>query len=255
MKSIAFSLQKGGCGKTSVSVSVAAQLARAGDTLLVDADPQGNTTAWVGPAELSAELSGVLYEQYKAQAAIVKTATPGLWLLPTAGQGGSLKTFIERSAAGDPFCMQRIADEAASLGFRYMVIDLSPAFGTFERAAVTAADEVVTPVTPEQFCMDGLQIFIENLADARKKLRSCKPAYNKLVVTALNKSFKRHVVLFDNIQKILSDMQIYDIPQDQVFGNAQVLRRTVQEIQAAKPETLAAIELLAKDLAGAGEAA
>jgi len=255
MKTFAFSLQKGGSGKTSVSVSVAAELAKKGDTLLVDADPQGNASAWVGPEEISAELAGVLFEEYKVQAAIVKTATPGLWLLPSAGQGGNLKKFIERGAADNPFCMQALADEAAGLGFRYMVIDLSPAFGTFERAAVTAADEVVTPVTPEQFCLDGLRIFAENLADARKKLRSGKPVYNKLVVTALNKSFKRHVGLFRTIQKAAGGMKVYVIPQDQVFGNVQVLRQTVQATGAAKAETLEAIELLARDLADLAGAA
>jgi chromosome partitioning protein len=162
MRTIAFSLQKGGSGKTSVSVSVAAELARMGDTLLIDADPQGNASAWIGPEEITAELAGVLYEEYKAEAAIVKTATPGLWLLPSAGQGGNLKKFIERGAADNPFCMRSLMDEAAGLGFRYVAIDLSPAFGTFERKAVTAADEVVTPVIPEQFCLDGLQIFTEN---------------------------------------------------------------------------------------------
>jgi chromosome partitioning protein len=248
MRTIAFSLQKGGSGKTSISVSVAAELARQGDTLLVDADPQGNATAWIGPGEVSAELAGVLFEEYKAQAAIVKTATPGLWLLPSAGQGGNLKKFIERGAADNPFCMQQLADEAAGLGFRYMVVDLSPAFGTFERTAVTAADEVVTPVLPEQFCLDGLQIFAENLTDARKRLRSDKPVYNKLVVTALNKSFKRHAGIFNSIRKANAGMNVYVIPQDQIFGNVQVLRQTVQATGAAKPETLEAIEILARDL-------
>jgi len=248
MKTVAFSMQKGGSGKTSVSVSVAAELAKQGDTLLVDADPQGNATAWIGPDEISKELAGVLFEEYKVEAAIVKTQTPGLWLLPSAGQGGNLKKFIERGAADSPFCIQALADEASGLGFRYMVIDLSPAFGTFERCAVIAADEVVTPVTPEQFCLDGLRIFGENLADARKKLRSGKPVYNKLVVTALNKSFKRHMGLFRMLKESVSWMKVYVIPQDQIFGNVQVLRQTVQATGAAKAETLEAIELLAKDL-------
>ena len=248
MKTVAFSLQKGGSGKTSISVSIAAELAKQGDTLLVDADPQGNASAWIGPEEIGAELAGVLFEEYKAEAAIVKTTTPGLWLLPSAGQGGNLKKFIERGAAENPFCMQALVDEVLGLGYRYMVIDLSPAFGTFEREVVTAADEVVTPITPEQFCLDGLRVFAENLADARKKMRSGKPEYNKLVVTALNKSFKRHVGLFRTIQQAASGMNIYVIPQDQIFGNVQVLRQTVQATGAAKRETLEAIELLARDL-------
>jgi chromosome partitioning protein len=250
MKTVAFSLQKGGSGKTSVSVSIAAELARAGDTLLIDGDPQGNATAWIGPEEISGELAGVLYEEYPAEAAIVKTATPGLWLLPTAGQGGNLKKFIERGAAEDPFCMRSVLDAARGMGFRFAVIDLSPSFGTFEREAVTAADEVVTPVLPEQFCIDGLRIFQDNLSDACRKLRGAT-AYNKLVVTALNKSFKRHVYILEAIQRAALGMKVYVIPQDQVFGNVQVTRRTVQETGEAKAETLEAIAALARDLAEA----
>jgi chromosome partitioning protein len=228
---------------------VAAELARSGDTLLIDADPQGNASAWIGPEEIGAELAGVLFEEETAEKAIVKTAVPGLWLLPTAAQGGNLKKFIERGAAENPFCMKALVEAVSAMGFRFVVLDLSPAFGTFEREAVTAADEVVTPVTPEQFCLDGLRVFEENLADARRKLRS-GTEYNKLVVTALNRSFKRHEIILETIRRGVGGMKVYVIPQDQAFGNAQVVRQTVQESGWAKRETLEAIAALARDLGG-----
>jgi hypothetical protein len=61
--------------------------------------------------------------------------------------------------------------------------------------------------------------------------------------------------LFRTIQKAAGAMKVYVIPQDQIFGNVQVLRQTVQETGAAKAETLEAIALLARDLSGMAGAA
>ncbi|GHT47548.1 hypothetical protein AGMMS49936_08500 [Endomicrobiia bacterium] len=61
MKTIAISLQKGGTGKTSLAVSLAAQLSTYGDTVLIDADPQGSASTWIGSQTLESELAGVLY--------------------------------------------------------------------------------------------------------------------------------------------------------------------------------------------------
>ena len=63
MKTYTFAIQKGGTGKTSVSVSVAVELAKFGRTILIDADPQGNTTDWMNLPSLQYELSDVLSDK------------------------------------------------------------------------------------------------------------------------------------------------------------------------------------------------
>ena len=63
MKTYTFAIQKGGTGKTSVSVSVAVELAKLGRTILIDADPQGNTTDWMNLPKLEYELSDVLSDK------------------------------------------------------------------------------------------------------------------------------------------------------------------------------------------------
>ena len=100
MKTITFAIQKGGTGKTSVSVSIAGELALAGKkTLLVDADPQGNSTGWIFP-EIEYEFADVILGKASLNQAIKQTAVENLFILPTAGLGGSLRDFSQ-TATGD----------------------------------------------------------------------------------------------------------------------------------------------------------
>lgn len=247
MKTIALSLQKGGTGKTSLAVSLAAELAVRGKTLLVDCDPQGNASAWTGPENLMAELAGVLFKKYPLMRAITQTAVPGLSLLPSAGLGGELKIFMERQAPAEPFCMQDLIADIQTQGFRFCVVDLSPAFGTFERETVTACDEVITPIMPDPFGIDGLQIFAVNLEDARRKLHSQKPAYAKIVISALDNRIKQHGSILESMQE--TGFSVYTIPVDQVFRRAQTAHKPIQSRDMdAKPETLNAIRNIAADI-------
>jgi chromosome partitioning protein len=246
MKTIAVSLQKGGVGKTSLSVSLTAELASiSGATLLIDADPQGNASAWIGAETLAYELADVLLERATLEKAIVKTETPGLFLLPTAGLGGDLKAFSESQAKDDPFCVRRLIKEAAALGYIYTVIDLSPGWGAIERAAVIAADEVLTPVLGDSFAIDGLQIFADNLKTLRRRMETDKPIYNKIVVNAIDGRIKQHrEVLTDIKNNAGENLKIYEIPVDPAFRMAQRKHITLQALTAIKADTRAALSAI-----------
>jgi chromosome partitioning protein len=247
MKTIAIALQKGGTGKTSLAVSLAAELAKHADTVLIDADPQGNASAWIGPETIKAELAGVLFKKYPLQSAIVAAATERLSLLPSAGLGGELKVFSEMAAPREPFCMQDMLKDL-SAAYRYAVIDLSPSFGSLEGAALIAADEVVTPIMPDPFGIDGLQIFASNLADLRVRMHTQKPAYKRTVISAIDGRIKQHGEIIETITDGAGTQRIYTIPVDQVFRRAQTVHKTIQDVGDAKRETLAALETLAEDL-------
>ena len=93
MKTITFGIQKGGTGKTSISISVASQLAIDGKkTIILDADPQGNATGWI-IKELSHELADVLFNSCQVEEAIQKTSIENLFIMPTAGLGGDLRLY------------------------------------------------------------------------------------------------------------------------------------------------------------------
>ena len=248
MKVIAFSMQKGGVGKTSLSVSLAAELAaETGSVLLIDADPQGSASGWIGKEEIDAELSDVLFAKTKLKDAIVKTDTTGLSLLPTAGLGGELNLYSKTLASQQDRCIKKITKEAATMGFQYCIIDMSPSFGALEWAVFMATDEVITPIFPDSFAADGLEVFAGNLTQFRNDKETTKPFYKRLIVNALDKRIPQHS---ENLAKIkqAGAFSVYEFPVDPVFRKAQAAGITIQDFDKTKPETQAELHRLALDI-------
>jgi chromosome partitioning protein len=252
MKTIAIALQKGGTGKTVLSVSLAASLARnyPGRVLLIDCDPQGNSTEWTCTSELNAELASVLLGKSTLKAAIIQSAFPGLSVLPTAGLGGELKIWDEGQGSRKPYAMRELIKGAASLGFKYCILDLSPGFGAIERAALVAADEVITPIMPDPFGISGLEIFTKNLKDLRNDLDSPKPEYRRIIINAVDNRIKQHGEIVEAMRTDAADFRLYVFPVDQVFRRAETEHRSIYDMGAAKKDTLDELDRLAADAGG-----
>jgi chromosome partitioning protein len=243
---------KGGVGKTSLSVSLAAELAKGSRTLLLDFDPQANTTAWTAPdsAPLVAELADVLERRTAAKDAIIHTDTPNLDLLPTFGLAGNLKRYVENN--GELYInseVKALRAEVARLGYQYCVIDLSPAFGKLERAAIIEASEVITPLLADRFSLDGLQAIATNLTELQSLVEKPIAEYKRIIINGLDRRIKRHGEITEKV-KAEMPQTVYTIPIDQVFFRAQTGSRTIQSLDA-KAETLKEIGRLAKDIAEA----
>jgi chromosome partitioning protein len=248
MKTIAFSIQKGGVGKSSLSVSLAAELAKeTGAVLLIDADPQGSASGWIGPKEVQTELSDVLFGKATLDKAVFKTATPGLSLLPTAGLGGELNLYSKTLASQQDRCIKKITRDAAALGYRYCILDMSPAFGPLEWACFLAADEVITPVLPDSFAADGLEVFAGNLAQFRTDKEAEKPFYRRVIVNALDKRIPQHG---DTLAKVKTQdaLTVYEFPVDPAFRKSQAAGITIQDLTGTKPETRTELHRLAADI-------
>jgi len=248
LKTIACMIQKGGVGKSSISASLAAELAQTGNVLFIDADPQSNSSTWLGPEELSLELSDVLYGKAELERAILKTGTPGLNLLPSAGLSGELNLYAKTKAVEDQKCFRRLVKAAAALGYRHIVFDTSPGFSSLERAVFMAADELVVPLEADSFAMDGLQIFSEHLKQFREYEEQDKPHFNKIVVNKIDKRIAQHEEILEQIRAYSGTFEIYEIPVDQAFKKCQRARLTIQEWTGTKADTLAAIKKLAADI-------
>jgi cellulose biosynthesis protein BcsQ len=251
MKTTAFHLQKGGVGKTTLSVSTAWELSQFGRTALVDADPQGNSSNWLIREDLQEyvqhELADVLYGRVELHRTMVQAAE-NLDVVPTFSVGGELKQYGENKASEKPFRFMDLVEELADLGYEYGVFDLSPGMHRLEQTILLAVDEVVIPMTPDTFSLDGIETFREAVKDIEKSYRLQKPIRrNRIVVNALNRSVRQHRDVWTAIST-REDHDVYTVGQDPVFRKAQHWQTPAQEVGGAdrmKPEVRTELQRLA----------
>jgi chromosome partitioning protein len=253
MKVLSLALQKGGVGKTSLAVTLAAELARnGGGVCLIDADPQGNASGWLH-YEVEVELADLLFaiaagERPDVRAAGVQLAWEGLALIPTKGLEGRLRLFAETTAAGKPNVLKALTRALGAEGYRYIVVDTSPNFGPLEKACLLASDEVITPTAGDVFGPDGLLIFAENVKRLRADYETEKPGYRRVVVNALDRRIPQHEKALADIKANAGGLEIYTIPTDPAFRKAQARGAVVQALGDAKEATKAEIARLAADI-------
>jgi chromosome partitioning protein len=252
MKTICFALQKGGVGKSSLSMALAGELATAyGPTILIDGDPQGNITGQLYPNIENNELADLLFDiaegnEPDLKNAVCKTMFSNLSIIPTAGLDGRLRLYSETLASGNPWAMDDLIKALADWGFKYCVIDTSPAFGPLEKSALLAADECLTPLMGDVYGQDGLAIFAENLKQLRKSQRSEKPRYNTIIFNAFDRRITLHGRILDALKKEAQGMDLYCFPTDPIYRWAQDASTVIQALSGAKEETKAELSRLAK---------
>lgn len=219
-KTVAFHLQKGGVGKTTISGTLACQSALSSKkTLIIDCDPQGNVSSWFLQSAPKFELADVLQGKCFVGDAIVKIPNiDNLYILPTFGIGGTLKIYSETKLAEEPYVLQDLVSEV-SKDFDRVILDLSPGLGMLERAALIASDEVVTPMTSEVFSLDGLEIFIHELQKLRKNMRSAVK-HNKIIINSYDTRIKQHRDIYAAALES-GNYKVYLIPVDPIFRKSQ----------------------------------
>ena len=247
MKTITFALQKGGTGKTSISVSTAVQLAENGKkVLLIDADPQGNATTWLGIDTISVELADVLMKKNSAKDAIINTKVDNLFIIPTASLDSDLRLYSKTLATQQPFIIKHLCREIKE-DFDFLIIDTSPAFGALEESCFLASDEAITVLNIDEFSSDGLITFMQNIDSLKDRYDTDKPKMNKII---LNSRDLRLVQQADYLEKIktATDSKLYIVPVDQAFRKAQSVHVPVQYLEGTKKETLSVIQELSSDI-------
>ena len=246
MKRICVAIQKGGVGKTTVSVNLAAELAKKNKVVILDADPQGNSTSSLIDS-FEHELADILYGNVAVDEAIYETTIKNLYIIPTAAidekGNNQLKKYRANEASGNPFAFADITDALAEMGFDFCIYDTSPNFDDFEENIMAATDETLAVVMPDIFSQDGLQIFENNLQNFKKRKRVNNPVFKTFIFNAVNLSTKMAKDILAQLSN--SELNYVTVPQDQNFRKAQGVRQTIQQF-GAKPDTLTAFQKLAK---------
>lgn len=158
--------QKGGVGKTTTVINLGACLGAAGERiLLVDCDPQGNTTGGLGLGTATCGLYDVLIDDVPATHAVMRTRTPGVDLMPStpelAGSELELLDIEERTGR------LREVLEPLRGWYRYILLDCPPSLGLITLNALVAADDVLVPVQCEYLALEGLARLMATLDRVR----------------------------------------------------------------------------------------
>jgi chromosome partitioning protein len=169
MRTIALTNQKGGVGKTTTAVHLAAGLARLGRrTLLIDMDPQANATLAFGLAPHTLENTSYdLLAGRTTVAAAARAIEPGLWLLPSNLNLAGAELELT-SAIGREHVLRDRMEAAAEYDF--VLVDLPPSLGLLNVNALAYCREVFIPMQCEYFALHGLSLLLKTLHTVKRRL-------------------------------------------------------------------------------------
>lgn len=190
MHKIAFHIEKGGSGKTTMAGNTAYEMAHYKKTVLVDCDPQGNLSSWFSTQPLQYELADILQDKATLEQATVQIRK-NLYLIPTFAIDGSLKDWSETTLFQRPYAFLDFMDKLEAAGYEVAIFDLSPGISNLEKSILACMDEIIGVAAAEYFSVDGLEVFNHELEKLRRDRRASFIA-NKLVVNRVNRSYALH---------------------------------------------------------------
>lgn len=170
-KVISFSNQKGGVGKTTTCVNMAAYLARAQKkVLLVDLDPQGNATTGLGfsKGSLKKSVYNVIIDDEEAKDNILPTQIEGLSILPSNIDLAGAEVDLVYKKSRDRIL--KFALDKVKGAYDYVLIDCPPSLGLLTINALAAADSVIIPIQSEYYALEGLSQLMNTITLVRQHL-------------------------------------------------------------------------------------
>ncbi len=170
-RAIVIANQKGGVGKTTTAVNLAASLAvMEKKVLVIDCDPQANATSGLGvdPDEVSSTLYSVFFEPAHVTEAIVPTTSPYVWLIPSSQDLVGAEIELMDKMGREYYLLDLFKPIARE--YDYIIMDCPPSLGLLTLNALCAAKELLIPLQCEYFALEGIVKLLQTYEQVRKRL-------------------------------------------------------------------------------------
>jgi chromosome partitioning protein len=215
-KIIAIANQKGGVGKTTTSVNLAASLGvLEKKVLLIDADPQANASSGLGIEVEDVEIGTyqILEHSNTPQEAIVKSTSPNVDVIPAHIDLVAIE--IELVDKENREYMLKQALESIKDEYDYILIDCAPSLGLLTLNALTAADSVIIPIQCEYFALEGLGKLLNTIKSVQK-IHNGELDIEGLLLTMYDTRLRLSNQVVEEVQKHFNDMVFKTIIQRNV---------------------------------------
>lgn len=215
-KIIAIANQKGGVGKTTTSVNLAASLGvLEKKVLLIDADPQANASSGLGVDVDNVEVGSYQLIEHSASAeeSIIKTNAPNVDIIPAHIDLVAIE--IELVDKEEREYMLKKAITHLKTSYDYILIDCAPSLGLLTLNALTAADSVIIPIQCEYFALEGLGKLLNTIKSVQR-IHNANLDIEGMLLTMYDSRLRLSNQVVEEVQKHFSDMVFQTIIQRNV---------------------------------------